>query len=311
MTPEERAHKIETLVEAVSVAVDDEARETALELLALDPENPHALLALAEEGDLSERGGEAATLLERAAAELRRRLGGEPRLDDRLGGLLAVVLERLAFNALMSGEDERALALAEELVSFDRDDETLGRTLLYRSLMILERHGEVLERSMAEREDVLFALHGRALALFLLSGPGPEASRALWDAVALEPDLPYYLLQYWEVPDGESDDDEEARAWETCNLAGLLSPVWLADEERMGWFATAAILFGYLTDRLPDQVLEEARPHMERAGLFAVLEMVQNQMETLFQSDEEVTLDEIDAMAIRLLREMSDLSAGA
>ena len=299
---------LDALLERMDGIDDDDARQAARELLEEDPENPEALFCLADRADLSHDEGEARKYLERAVTELRRRIDGTPRLDDPEGRLLAVALERLAFNALLTGDDERTLSLAEELIDFDDDDETLGRTLLYRSLMALGRFREILERSLAEADDVLFALHGRALALFCLSGPGPEASRALWDAIALEPDLPYYLLQYWEVPDSDSDDDEEQEAWEICNLAGLLSEPWLADEDRMGWFATAAVLFGYLTDRLPDWVIDEARPHMERAGILVVLEMVQAQMEALLQEKEQITLEEMDEMALKLLREMSDLS---
>lgn len=312
MTGDDRERRIEALLKRIDASADDEsAVESAREVLDLDPENPEALFCLAERADPSQGEEEAAALLERAATELRRRIVGAPDLDDRDGRLLAAALERLCFGALLAGDDERVLALAEELISFDPEDETLGRTLLYRSLMVLGRFREVLERSLVEKSDVLFALHGRALALFCLSGPGPEASRALWDAIALEPDLPYYLLQYWQVPDVESDDEEEMAAWEICNLAGLLSAPWLADEERMGWFATAAILFGYLTDRLPDSVIEEARPHMERAGILALLQMAQGQMEALLQENEEMTLEEIDEMAIRLLREMSNLAGSA
>jgi hypothetical protein len=47
---------------------------------------------------------------------------------------------------------------------------------------------------------------------------------------------------------------------------------------------------------------------MERAGILAVLEMVQAQMEALLQEKEEITLEEMDEMALKLLREMSDLA---
>ncbi|QTX31405.1 hypothetical protein KAR29_08430 [Aminithiophilus ramosus] len=290
--------QIEALLDRAFEAEEaQEAYELARQVLELDGDNADALVLLS---DATEDDEERLGALRRARELLAPGEGEvyDPEEDD---GLFYVsVLHRLG-SALLMDVPEEVPDVARELMAFDTEEgATLGRPLLYTALLRLGRFDELLalvegEEGQSEEEEGCLSVegaYGRALALFR-KGDDKGAAEALLDALGTAPELPFYLLDFWVEPDEEEEDEAEI-----CALAGLFAAAWLDDEKALGWLTTAAMAFGYLTDRLPEEVLAEMRPLLDEAGLMEVLEEEKGQIDALLTDSPDLPLEEIDFRAL-------------
>ena len=224
----------------------DEIAELAEQALALDPDNPEALLLKA---DLLEEDEDRLPLLEKALTETKRYfqdegLAGEEILDDEMGLVYLGLLQRLAYTLFSLEQDERSLELVEELLGYDHEDQAMARTLYYRILLEQEKWAEVLEKTMQETVRGLGWAYARMIATFMLSkDKNLEAvNRMLWEAVRMAPNVPFYMLGYIPDPVDESEDED-------FHFGLLFEGIWTISRDLLNWFSKATILFGLLTGR--------------------------------------------------------------
>ncbi len=300
--------KVLTWLEEAYETDDDRTCEVlARNVLSVSPDNPEALLLLAEvfQGNEQEYQG-----------RLRHVLGILRRPEaDWLGflsegclpeWLKAASLQRLAFSLLgnenSSEEDlSEALSLSGELVDLDTEGQTLGRLLRYGALLRLGRYREALKEAMADKADSPERAYTKALASFRLSGPCAEAYQALCSAIRLDPDLPFLMTGIWEMDDEPSEESDRAHA-----MALVFGPLLEQDEQTAAWFNTPFLLFGFLTDRLPEEMAQSLEPQLEEAGMADILKMAQGQLEALLQQNAEQDPDKIDDLAADILLQIGD-----
>ncbi len=257
--------RLQEIVEALyDENSDDEQKRLAEELLAIDPRNPHGLLALWELLDEQEAPKRLDLLQEGVSESENRFEENEPgSVDEDLDArCYATLLMNLGYMLYLDGRGEEALETAQKLVDFDDEGYfDLGRTLLYRCLLDTEDFEAVLGQLESDPIMTLAGQHARAIALFETEGKEPEAGEALRDLFAMDPDLPFYLLGIFETPeDDEAYDDPELE--ETLHVAGYFAEIWSASPERLTFLSTPTFIFGYLTERLDDpeevELLEKA-----------------------------------------------------
>ncbi|MDR1979567.1 MAG: hypothetical protein LBQ42_12610 [Synergistaceae bacterium] len=266
----------------------DEIAELADRALALEPNNPEALLLKA---DLVEEDDERLPLLEKALEEAKRyfqeeELSGEEILEDEMGLVYLGLLQRAAYTLFFMERDDRALELVEELLRYDHEDLALAKTLYYRILLEREEWARVLEETMRETVRGLGWAYARVIATFMLSsGKGKDKkkqndglNKMLWDAVRMAPNVPFYMLGYIPDPVDESEDED-------YHFAVLFENAWSPSRDLLNWFSKATILFGLLTGRFGAES-DDMREILAALGGTADYEKLGPRVENL--SDEEI-----------------------
>lgn len=281
------------IMEAYSTGDVEEVYSLVKEVLELDPEIPEALLLLA---DVTSDEEEALSSLRKAREILVSHEGEEILPESEEGQLFADVLERLA-SLLLPEDAERALALGRELEAFDPAEDFWARVFIYSALLRMGRHSKVLEETLRDVTEDAPRFYSRALALFSLSGLTEESMTALWDAFRVDPDVPFYMLAFWPEP-AEDDSEEE---WEFYHLGSLLSIPWVENQEALAWLTSAAVSFGYLTDRLPEGFIDDMRPELEQAGMIALFEEMGNRLQVALGDEEEPSQETLDRKALEVL----------
>lgn len=245
----------ELLDEAYSTDDPEEMESLAREVLELEEDNVEALILLADTLDYSE---EKIELLEKAKDLLAEEMEAidfdsvENILDDDYGMLYIAVMQRLGFALLSEGRNEEALDIANEINSLDPEEETLGKTLLYRVLLEMGRDGEVLEEALRDKDPGPAAAHSKAIAAFRLSGPDRASYRALWEAFSSAPSVPFFILGYLDEPEEESEELEE-----DYNFALLFEDIWSSDHELLNWLTRGTILLGLTAGLFPSETAEK------------------------------------------------------
>lgn len=273
--------KIEQLLdEAYTTDDPGEMERLARKILNYDRDNVEAIILLA---DVAEDSREKIALLQKARCLLEKDLEESPVpegtafLDDELGMLYAAVLQRLGFSYLSEGEDEKALEIAHSIMEFDPEQQTLGRTLYYRLLVDMHEYAAILEECLKEREPFPAMLHSKAIAAFRLSGASMPAYRALWEAFAADPDIPFHILGYYEEPDEEAEEEE----LESYSLAMLFEDAWLTegDAALANWIAGGTILLGLAASLFPEENTEKMLVLADALGLADAAEDIMVQLE--------------------------------
>ncbi|HOO63041.1 MAG TPA: hypothetical protein PK364_03855 [Synergistaceae bacterium] len=269
-------------------------------IFRLDPENPEALLFLA---DHTEDPEEALSYLSRGVTRLRSLLG---ELPENQGGdlqaLLFEALQRMGWYYILEDRGEEAVALSEELLALPQEDYSWAKAIHYVGLILTEQYSRVLERVIAEEDPDVFSAHVKAMALLEYSHSSRESTIALWDAFRLDPNLPFYLLDFW-VPPLDGEDDEEDL--ESYSRALLLEPAWTLTEPRITALSTAAVFFGYITERIPDHLLEDITEELHQNPIFAFLEMAREKVAEYLEDTED--FHQADMMALDILSSMDNL----
>ncbi len=300
--------KVEKWLEEAYETDDDRAcEELAVKVLSVSPDNPEALLLLAEvfqgdEGEYRDRLRHVLKVLDRPEKDWISLLS-EGCLPE---WLKAASLQRLSFSLLGDencGEEElaEALLLSEELVKNDPDGQTLGRLLHYGALLRLRRYREALKETMKDGADSPERAYTKALASFRLSGPCDESYQAVCSAIRVDPDLPFLMSGIWEMDDEDTEQDDRTHA-----MALVFGPLLEEDEQAAAWFNTPILVFGFLTGRLPDEVAETLEPQLEEAGMGDMLKIAQGQLEALLQQDPEQEPEKIDELAGEILAQLGD-----
>ncbi|MCF7936489.1 MAG: hypothetical protein K9L28_09120 [Synergistales bacterium] len=302
---DETEEKLDSLLDELYQTEDPERIQAlATRILEISPEDPEALVFLS---DVAEDNEESIELLERSTREIRRLLDLADQEGEKrryLVTLLVEVLQRLGCAYIFGGQGDRALEVAELLDSLPESTEPLWHALFrYSGLLLTGQYQAVLEQVMAEEEPTIASAHARAMATFELAGKNEESWKALWNAFRAAPNLPFYLLDYWEPPEEGETGEEDVFA-----AAMVLQPAWTATEDRVMFLSTATVFFGFVTERLPESLLKEVHDELRQTPVFPVLEMTRNQLKEAFEGDEgKVDLQAQDNMALDILSRMEEL----
>ncbi len=300
-TMKKNHQKLEKLLDELYEDLSPSAAETLTEeIFRLDPDNPEALLFLA---DHTEDPEEALSYLSRGVTKLRSLLSklSEDQGED-LRALLFEALQRMGWYYILEDRGEEAVALSEELLTLPAEDYSWAKAIRYVGLILTGEYSRVLQAVIAEEEPDVFSSHVKAMALLECSPSSQESAIALWDAFRADPNLPFYLLDFWVPPLEEEDEEEDL---ESYSRALLLEPAWTLTEPRIMALSTAAVFFGYVTERIPDHLLEDITEELKQNPVFAFLEMAREKVTEQLESTDDI--HEADMMALDILSTMDNL----
>jgi len=270
------------------------------EIFRLDPENPETLLFLA---DQSEDPEESLEYLFRCVARIRKLIESSPEdQGEDLRAFLCEALQRMGWFYVLENRGEEAVALSEELLTLPQEDPSWAKAIRYVGLILTEQYSRVLETVIAEEEPDVFSAHVKAIALLERSAPSRESAIALWDAFRMDPNLPFYLLDFWVPPLEEEDEEEDL---ESYSRALLLEPAWTLSEPRIMALSTGAVFFGYVTERIPDHLVEDITEELQQHPEFAFLEIAREKVAEHLENTE--NLHEADMMALDILSAADNL----
>jgi hypothetical protein len=200
------------------------------------------------------------TLLEEAINLLRPKiesLSDSSAKDIMTYSMYVCMLSDLASLNYLKGNRDVAFEAAAEFMRLDRDGDATARAVYYASLFERGEFEEIIRAVDDDTYETLPGEHCRAMAVFELDGYGERAARCLINAIAIDPDAPYYILGIWSL-DYERDnldDDDDGYIEETMITIPVLSELWSADEERLAFLSAVAFTFGYITGRVgPDDM---------------------------------------------------------
>ncbi|MDR3230309.1 MAG: hypothetical protein LBT65_02620 [Synergistaceae bacterium] len=227
---------------------DDEVAELVERALALDPDNPEALLLKA---DIVEDEEEKLSLLEKALAVVRlyfaeEEISGDDVLEDEMGPVYLGLLQRAAYLFFFMERDDDALSMAEEFLRYECENRENVKDLYYCILLDREEWSRVLEETMKDVERTLGWAYARMIATFMLSKDKKNANvgKMLWDAVRMAPNVPFYMMGY--IPDPVDESEAES---DDYHFSVLFENIWSISRELLNWFSSATILFGLLSRR--------------------------------------------------------------
>lgn len=292
MTKEELLNRLDEAEE------NEEIAEIGRQLIALDPESPYGKLAVWETMEYEE-AMENLDMLREALDKIRAVVEAReiPALvdDDRDALVYATVMMNLGFALLSEGRTEEAYEIAKEFANFDDEGAFESRTLLYRCMLDLGLYKEILDSLEADPLESVVGEHARAIALLETGADHDEVFDAINYAISLSPDVPFFVINIWDMPENDDDaDDDEA---DVLNDAAYLAEPWCATDKRLAALSAQTFLFGYLTDRLADEkemkVLKEG---YENAGLSERVEAVKKHLEQMERAGRDP--EEIDAEAL-------------
>ena len=171
--------------------------------------------------------------------------------DDRDAQVYCTILMNLGYSLLAEGETEEALEVAREFANFDDEGYFPSRTLMYRCMIDLAMYNDILTTLEADPLESVVGEYARALALLEMGSDAGEVRDALNYAISLAPDVPFFILNIWDMPDADENIDEDTE--DVVSYATYLAEPWSATDERLGVLSVPTFLFGYLTNRLEDE----------------------------------------------------------
>ena len=280
----------------------DGLSKLAKEILSLDPTNPRAKLALwaSLEEDAAEKS---LYLLEEALDAVRplvnEGIPGMPE-DDINAETYGASLECLSVFNYNLENYEKALAYAKELVAFDDEGLYEGRIPLYCALLKQQKYGDILSALDADPLETLVGEYARAFAHHGM-GEEEEALESLLQAISMAPDLPFFILGIWGIPEEDEDIDEEME--DLLHQAMALADPCLSSPANVAFMCRPVYMLGYLTDRISDpEELELLEKDFEQRDIG---DQMQEAKDRIFEMiDKEQTQEEIDEEALQAVHEI-------
>ncbi|MDR1510274.1 MAG: hypothetical protein LBS53_11610 [Synergistaceae bacterium] len=235
---------------------DDEERRVFLadRILEMDPGNGTAKYVKWQSREDEESLSDTA-LLQEAAASLRPDIENLDEYDgdgEMLYLIYVSILSDLASYSYLAGDRLRAFEAASEFMKFDRDCRAVGRAVYF---AILAERGDFKKLLSAVEDDICETPPGeycRAIAAFETEEYRDEAAGYLLNAISLDPDLPYYILELKSIAEEDLSDDGCDYAGEFTLIVMILSELWSANADRLAFFSALVFAFGYLTRRMDE-----------------------------------------------------------
>ncbi len=287
------------LSEAYLTDDDEKVREIAGKVLEKSPDNPEALVLMADSVQEDETK---INYLEKALEIAKKELPEDYRnmgvdlLEDDAGMLYIGILQRLGFVLFPTIDIQRAFDIASEIIRYDIEDETFSRTLFYRCLLEMGEYEQVLRYAESENVSNPAVRHSRAIALYKIYGPSSQACQALWDIFREGPDIPFYLIGYWVEPDGV-----DAYAMENFHFSIFFEEPWSKDEELLLWLSRASVLFGYFTERFNSEAEKNLGDLMSEMDIEEVINNYRSEIESSIEDIDPLDIEEKDAVVLGLL----------
>ena len=236
----------------------DEIKEITKRILERNPNNPEALLLLA---DTLEDEEEQLTLLNRAYRiakddyyeEFNTGEEIEDALDSDTGMVYAGIIQRMIIPLSDSGKIDEAFQMAQDLRVLDPENQIQSHSLYYYILLKKKDFSRVLEETMKDSIHSLAWAWSRFIAVFMLSGECVTSRRNFWEAIQMGPDVPFYMFGKYDEPVGETEEDED-----DFSFALLFSEhVACNSEELAAFMISKANLFGLLSNRITKDDIDE------------------------------------------------------
>ena len=198
-----------------------------------DPGHPEGFLLLAK---ANESDADRISLLEKARDSF------DARFSEAGGDvdLLVEILQELVVSLLAEGRPAEGADVCREILDYDPDGLSLGRTLLYRCLIEDGRFAEVLEEALADPDCSLAREHAVAIATFLIDDVTAESWRTLWNVFRAGAAVPFLMLGYLETS-GDAETDA---------FAEFYADAWSLTVPLRNWLTGGMLLFGEMTGRL-------------------------------------------------------------
>jgi tetratricopeptide (TPR) repeat protein len=302
--------KSEQLLDRLDRAeTEEEIREVGKLLLEEDPASPYGKLAvwqtLSDEDCISRLD-----VLREALEEMRALIDAhsEPPIveTDRDAQVYCNILMNLGYALHATGDSEGALAIARELADFDDEGFFPSRTLLYRSMLDLGLYKEILETLGKDDIESVLGEHARAIALLETGADKKTVREAVDYAITIAPDVPFYVLGIWEVPDG---DDVDEAVEDDIHYASFLAEPWSASDERLVELSAPAFMLGYVTHRLEDEKeTATLREGYKNAGILDKVEALKAKLTDMEGEGRDPA--EIDTAAMGEIEELLELLWG-
>ena len=249
MKNEKNNSRIEQLLD-MAYTTESTKRTAAIarQILEISPNNTEALILLA---DTTEGINSRKEYLTRALDSLNNPENFSP--DDK-EELIFSVNYRLAYTYFADNILSDALSCCEKALEFtagENDPEIDVKELYYRILIELHEWRRILSETLRDETHSLAWAYSRLVAAWM-TAPGetkPVCANMFWDALSLAPDVPFYMLNYYDEP----DDDEEHPDFD---FALMYYDVLSVSGDFSDWFKRGAILFGLLTNRFDERERE-------------------------------------------------------
>lgn len=288
-----------TLLERLDKAESDsEIRETGRLLLEADPNSPYGKLAVWETMEYDE-GMENLDMLREALDTIRAVVDArdtQPDIEeDRDAQTYCTIMMDLGYALLARKEEEEALAVAREAANFDDEGLFPSHTLLYICMLNMQMYNDILTTLEGDPQESVAGEHARVIAMIETKADSGDIRDAMNYAFSLNPDVAFYILNIWDLPEPEEQMDDDME--ETLNLAMFLSEPWCANDERIAVLSAPTFLFGYLTERLDDKkdiaLLEKG---YESIGVLNDVRDAKGRIKKMADDNKEV--EEIDSAAL-------------
>ena len=230
------------------------ARELAIanQILELDADNIEALIMKADQTENQDKRLE---LLSHAREALDKPGNCEPE-EKKL--LFISINHRIAFTYMGLGKLDKAFEYCETVLRFCEEnsedeyikseyDETMMKALFYRVLIERRDWQKILTEAMRDSKITLGRAYAKLIAAWFLGGENSKkiCANLLWDALSIAPDVPFYILGYFEEP----DENSEPEAFEDFSFALMYYDTVAVTDELFNWFSRGVILFGLLSGR--------------------------------------------------------------
>ena len=262
--------KISELI-AVILKEDDEERRRHLadKIADINPDHPVAKYVKWQSSEDPEATKDT-TLLEEAVSSLRPAMkpySGPSGENPVMYRVYLGMLSDLASFSFINGNKKLAFETAAEYINLDCENDSAVSAVHYASLLERGEYEKLIGIIDADFFETLQGEYCRTIAVLEMEGPGEEAALCLLNAIALAPDIPFYLLGLWSSDfDLENIDEDNAFFVEFISTAPMIHELWSATDERFSFLSLIVFTFGYITGRVAEpedvKMIEENCRHL-------------------------------------------------
>ena len=286
------------LKELDSAQTNEEIGRIGEEILELDSNNPYGKLAIWQSMEYEE-SLDSLDILKEALDAIRAIVEAKNLTttvdEDRDSDVYCTILMNLGFCLLAREDNEEALSVAREFVSFDIEGLFPSRELLYIVMLSLQQYKDLLATLEASNSESVIGEHVRAIALLETGADEADIRDAVIYAISLAPDVPFFVLNLWDFPEDEEEIDEELEG--SVNYSIYLTAPWSATDDRLAAISAPTFLFGFLTERLDDEKeIQALKEGYSGVGLLPEVEAAKKRVEAM--EEELKDPDEVDAFAL-------------
>lgn len=286
-----RSKKVEKLLDKAWGSSDsEEAISLANQILDIEQDNIEALIILADNTD---KAADRLLILKEAFESL---LEPENFHSDDKNELFAALFQRIAYEFLAGREYKKALDATEtclELIAMSDNpeefDECLDeiKTLHYRALLGVGDLRKLQKFCVTDPDHGVAWAYSRLFLAWKISGGAYDKQfleKSFWEALSISPDVPFYLLLYYDEPEDEND--------EAFRFALMFIDAMPKDKEFTIWFSKGTLLFGLLTNRFDAGKKEYA---LEMLEAFRGYELYEEMSNLISSTDDKTVIETLAA----------------